>query len=226
MKKAIAYLFLGLIFSQVKGQSTLGVDSIGYSINDSTYFGNTDAYQFSMHNYGPQVVSGPVQFFVGVDSSAGGGTVLLTKLDSMMATIAVNSSVTFTTSIGIGFSGTSDFRSGINTVVIWPRQINSITTFDSLKVPVWVLGTFGIKNFEKPEKAIVFPNPVMDKLFISHNEKDFTIQTIKIFDLNSRLVSTESFKGYLDLHKLNSGTYYIEFISSEGKNLSYKIIKE
>ena len=100
---------------------------------------------------------------------------------------------------------------------------------------VWAVGDSGyvVTNFEtgslhlfdeetKPEFH-VFPNPCEEELNLSPISEDFTITTIKIFDLNGRAyLSFEhpNLSNSLNVSKLKSGVYHIQI--SNGDRLFYQ----
>ena len=123
--------------------------------------------------------------------------------------------------------GNGVFRSGINTVVIWPRsRTGAFTTHDSLKVNVLVAGYSGINNPFYAEKTIVFPNPMQNRLFITNKDRNFIIEQVRILDISGQLIYAEKFKGSIDVSKLTSGTYTLEFSDKTGKISRYKVVKE
>jgi len=228
MKKIffIALLLITTFSSILKGQSSLGIDNsfLSYSYNDTTYFNTPDTFKIKVKNYGPQIFAGAVEIVYAVDSSNTGNGITPVISDSSIVNIPLNGSVGDSSSISIAPNA---FRSGINTVVIWPRSASSaFTTHDSLKLSVWVLGYAGIHNLSGKEKTFVFPNPTQNRLYIANKDPDFIIEQVRILDISGQLIYSDFFKGSIDASKLTSGTYTLEFSDKTGKTSRYKVIKE
>ncbi len=226
MKKGIV-LGICLLLSSIsiiKAQSSLGIDSVNYIYSDTVCFNDYDGFTVNVVNYGPQPYSGMISLEYGVDSSNTGNSLVSLRTDTFQSN---NLSV-------FGYIGDSanilistGFRSGINTVVIWPRSTSSsFTTYDSLKIPVWVMCFAGINNPEIKISAKVFPNPAKQELFIANNDKIFIIEQVRVLSTDGKLLSDERFTGKVDLSTLAPGIYFIEFQSTSGKTSRYKVIKE
>ena len=69
----------------------------------------------------------------------------------------------------------------------------------------------------------IYPNPVNDLLYIEINRAlDFTIN---LYNIDSRLVLSQSKANYLDLSHLPSGTYMIEIMDLRtGKHILERLI--
>lgn len=89
-------------------------------------------------------------------------------------------------------------------------------------------GTFAysrIRNvqFENLEKGVVYPNPVIDKLFV----KDFTkIVSMRILDVNGKVVlrSGTLKDGGIDISKLAAGIHVVEITWPYGEKTTQKIL--
>ena len=223
MKKAWAIAICLLLsgITVVKGQSSLGIDTGNYSIPATVNFNSAYSFKVNVKNYGPQAFSGPVDVMYAIDSN---NAPVLDTTNSHISnvTAAVLAEQADSTSITINQS----FRSGINTVVIWPRTTGTnFTTHDSLKVNIMVLGSFSIKNYAE-SKPIIFPNPTVQTLFVACRSSDFVIEQVRILDMTGQLLYSEKFKGSIDVSKLSAGTYTLEFLYKNGKTQRYKVIKE
>ncbi|MBW8359419.1 MAG: T9SS type A sorting domain-containing protein [Weeksellaceae bacterium] len=74
------------------------------------------------------------------------------------------------------------------------------------------------------EKAMIYPNPVGDVLHINNLVK---IDKLKIYDAAGRVVISPALvTEKLDVTALQSGTYYVEVRTSDGKTAYEKIIKK
>lgn len=100
----------------------------------------------------------------------------------------------------------------------------------SLAVPFEVNGTSTLSSdgYEQNKTISLAPNPVNTKLFVLSNS-DLFIQSIEIFDLESRLVmsfnSRRSSDYELDLGELTAGVYSIKIFTDQGSSI-HKIIKK
>ena len=76
-----------------------------------------------------------------------------------------------------------------------------------------------------PNRINIYPNPAMDKIYISNLKEDNTL--VKIHDIKGRLVleNKVSNKEYLNISKLSKGVYQIKFEGSNW-NETRKFIKE
>jgi len=226
MKKVFFLAFCLLVNASlvVKAQSSLGIDTTGYSYNSNTSFNSTDMYAVNIMNYGPQPYSGDVFVEYAVDSTASGASLVSLLTDSLNVT-NLGMLGTFPDSITLTID--SRFRSGINTVVIWPRMGSTpFTTHDSLKLQVLVTGSFGISNPELLISQKLFPNPAKQEIFIANTDPKFEIERVRIFNPEGKLQKDEPFKGKTDVSALSAGTYFIEFLGKDGKSSRHKLIKE
>lgn len=228
MKRSI-FITLGLLLLHLlsQAQSSVGIDSINYSAPAGGTFNSQGTFIVNVVNYGPQPLSGePLDIKYAVDTT-GSGTVAASSDTS-------NSHISFfTLAVGAEQADTAlvtftngAFRSGINTVVIWPRSNGNalITTRDSLKINIMILAS-GIENYNRPQ-PLVFPNPSSQTIFIIPQDPEYSIERVRILNPEGRLLSTEKFNGRVDVNTLAPGAYYLELIRSEGASLRFKIIKE
>jgi hypothetical protein len=207
---------------------TLGVDTsfLSYSIPLTTSFNNIDSYVFNIYNATSHPFTGTIQVTVGVDTTNTAAMPLNTALsDSISVTIGPFGSVTDSISVTID---PSVYKPGINTVVIWPKNSsatpNAFATEDSLKVMVWVQGFAGLNETGPKRETIVFPNPMLDKLYIIN--RDISIERVRITNAEGQEIVDGDFKGYIDVSRFSSGTYLIEFSDSAGNTRRFKAIKE
>ena len=123
MKKLlfIPLFFVVLTCPSLKAQNSLGIDSTNYIIPTTLNYNAAYTFLVNIKNYGPLTFSGPFDVVYGVDT----GSFFLDTLviDTLSATIAMGNEVSDSTSITVNVAG--KMRSGINTVVIWPRTANS-----------------------------------------------------------------------------------------------------
>ncbi len=228
--KKIFFIPLFLILSLntlVKGQTSLGIDDTSSFVQTNMYYATSYAYKATIKNYSFLAYSGPVQVFFAVDTMSNNTLVYLDSLTSTL-NIPANDTISVSTTILTDSSASNKkFKSGINTVVIWPRSTSTpFTTHDSLKIFVMVVGYAGINNPVNTEKTIVFPNPMQNRLFIANKDVNFVIEQVRILDISGQLIYAEKFNGSIDVNKLASGAYTLEFLDKTGKTSRYKVIKE
>jgi hypothetical protein len=228
----VSCLFTGLT---VSGQSSLGIDTANGAMIyvTPTSFLSTDPLILTIKNYGPQPYTGVVTVNYALDSSGTGNMLGLISLDSnsvAVTNLQVNGG--FMDSASLFINDTSalypfHFRSGINTVVIWPRSgSGDFITQDSAKINILVSGYAGISNPVLHITQKIFPNPAKQELFVSNNDPKFVIEQVRIFTSEGKLAYEEKYRGKIDLARLLPGIYFIELASKEGKTNRYKLIKE
>lgn len=81
-----------------------------------------------------------------------------------------------------------------------------------------------IKSAASASQPIVYPNPVVDKLFYN---TDYIYQSIEIYDLSGNLrLSVNSFdEPFIDVSSLKASLYLIKIVSSNGVNISKLTVK-
>jgi len=70
-------------------------------------------------------------------------------------------------------------------------------------------------------KAVVYPNPVNDQLFIA---SEVQIEKVRVYSLHGKLV-LETFSSIINFSSLHNGLYFVEIGTIEGKEI-HKIIKQ
>ncbi len=82
---------------------------------------------------------------------------------------------------------------------------------------------------DSPTRMLVYPNPVLDKLYVDYPNDIKNIQTIQLFDSNGRVVTAPFvlYNGRLEITTsgLASGVYDL-VIKGEGRTLTEKVIKQ
>ena len=84
----------------------------------------------------------------------------------------------------------------------------------------------GINDFEKSD-VVLFPNPVNNQLYV---KSKLNIDTIKIFDINGRLIQNKKMiysndEIELSVSELKSGIYFLEVYSNKQKEV-LRFVKE
>ncbi|MGZ3902739.1 MAG: T9SS type A sorting domain-containing protein [Bacteroidia bacterium] len=224
MKKLVLACILAIAGSinTIYGQSSLGIYDSTSVVPTNMYFNGSYPYHITLKNYSSFSFSGQLQLAFAVDT-IGNGT--LTQIGSMTPTLTLAAGDTTSLDTTITTDSTK-FKSGINTVVIWPRNITTtFVTHDSLKVQVLILGYSGIENFTD-HKPILFPNPVQSRLFIQKRGQKLAFERVSILNFFGQVIHTEPFNGWIDVGNLSPGVYTMEFAEESGKLYRCKIIKE
>jgi len=82
---------------------------------------------------------------------------------------------------------------------------------------------------DSPTRMLVYPNPVMDKLYVDYPNDIKNIQSIQLFDSNGRVAKAPYvlFNGRLEIttNELASGVYDL-VVKGEGRTLTEKVIKQ
>lgn len=85
-----------------------------------------------------------------------------------------------------------------------------------------------VRDLDIELQAKVFPNPFSRLLFISFSETLRNDISVKLFDVNARTIYSNKFspaqKLELQLHDINSGTYFLK-VASGTKQFNTKLIK-
>src|SRR5690554_581655 len=86
-----------------------------------------------------------------------------------------------------------------------------------------VAGTLSIDEKEQPEEILIYPNPIVDYLNVSIEEK---LKIVILDALGNRVVNDVMYKNY-DLSKLSPGIYFLQLSSLDNKEelLNIKLIK-
>ena len=87
--------------------------------------------------------------------------------------------------------------------------------------------TLGISDSYESQKTLkIYPNPVKDQLFYISNTP---FETIQITDMQGRKIFKSKFvenRNYIDTSKLTDGFYIITFLNNNGRNASFKFLKD
>lgn len=222
MKKSITiFLFL---FS-LTTLSTFG--QAGLSMSDSSTFlmsgdtltsGTTVFYAGTVFNNSNQTYTGNITYYVGCDSTGSQGTIveIIDSTNVSGNTISPFDTITHIDSIPIG----PQFKSGINTVVIWPvaDAMSAFVTLDSAKIDVFVIDPLKITNTHVLDQLVLYPNPFSDKIWLL-TKGNLSIEEVRIMDALGRVIYTDKNpnKSYIETGHLSQGVYLIELIYNGGK---------
>jgi hypothetical protein len=210
----------------------------GLFVNDSTVYFDTDTtsqnstitiYVAVVNPPSSANFTGNITIDIYNDSSGTGGFGALIQVDSFYiqnATLTTADTVYTSDSL---FINPDEFRSGINTVVIWPRTTTTsmFSTLDSARYSIFVINDLSSKEITKLEKLIVYPNPFSSKIWFTGLNQN-GIEQVRVLDvLGKELLSIQvDGKTPLDLSNLSAGVYFIKMQSKDGKQIIIKTIKE
>lgn len=203
-------------------QSSLGIDSTSYAYNDTVNFNSIELYLVNVVNYGPQPYTGQIIVNYAVDSATTG--LSLTVLDSSILNVTnLGTGALYPDSILLPIN--QNFRSGINTVVIWPRA-GAFITQDSLKIPVVVMGFAGIATPVLHLPPDLFPNPARQVVYIRAKGPGLVFEQVRLLTPAGTLVWEKPFQGSVNVAELPAGAYLLELLTSAGQVSRARIIKD
>jgi hypothetical protein len=109
---------------------------------------------------------------------------------------------------------------------------NNLSTGDAPNNAMWVFprNTTSVKELNADIKLNLYPNPVTDKLNISMENADKGLYTIKIFDVQGKVVAKEyavvnkNYKTSINVAAWASGMYHVQ-ISKDGAQRTMKVMK-
>jgi hypothetical protein len=85
-----------------------------------------------------------------------------------------------------------------------------------------------IQNHTIELRAKVFPNPFSQQLFINFSETILEDISVKIFDLNARIIYRQEFSPLqniqLRIHDISNGTYFLK-VNTGQRQFNTKLIK-
>ena len=168
-------------------------------------------------------LSSQIPITTGVDSSQTGNILITTDTATVFVSPAFDTVyTTFNINIDPSF-----FRTGINTVVIWPvaSTPGEFNTRDSLFENVFVNFNANLQSITiKP--LIIGPNPFSNTLHIMNLGGSLNFGQVRIWNNIGELVYSLPVQNKLDLNVLNSGIYFVELIDNGGSSTKFKVIKQ
>ncbi len=230
-KSLLTFVFiLTLIGKGTQAQTGLGMnDSLFFlTSNDTLTGGSTITYSAYVFNTTNVSYSGNINYYIGVDSAGTQGTTLSsidTTSDVSSDTIPANDSMSRSGTINVG----PQFRSGINTVVIWPvaEASSGFVTIDSAKFDIYVMDINNIKNGAQAVGLTIYPNPFSEKIrFLTKGS--IIIEEVRILDALGRvlLVDKDLERQFIETTDLPQGFYFIELSYNNGVKTCIKMMKQ
>jgi hypothetical protein len=223
MKKIIVLAFALLSMSCV-AQVNIGMGYFGPSpASDTVVAGSSETYDVWIKNYGPGVLNDQVGIHTGVwDSLSTGidsinyfsaGNLLINPGDSALVTLTANYYV-----------DSSNYRYGIDVIVIWPYAPSAIT-LDSMQFTVYIMDVTGISNLDVSNLIKFYPNPSTEFISID-NTTGSSVETVNIYDLSGKLILVSKNETIVNIQNLSAGMYQADITFANKKHYKFKIIKQ
>ncbi|MFN3343531.1 MAG: T9SS type A sorting domain-containing protein [Flavobacteriales bacterium] len=111
------------------------------------------------------------------------------------------------------------YRAGGNTIVIWPTPPTG-TTVDTLYKQTYVI-VFNDLSELSSDAILIYPNPSSEQLYIQAHS---VVEQVSIFDLNGRLIQTNSHNSVIAIQHLHNGTYLLQIELTNGEQRFSKIV--
>lgn len=225
------FLIFSLLFSfSGFSQLSVGIDTAIFSYTDTVNFASFQNLSANILLKNTSSSGGfadsSLIVYAAADSGTGGASYKIFYTD----TVSVNF-INPGDTAGVTVSDTVTsfaFRSGVNTVVIWPKASNpGINTSDSLFLTVFV-DTAGAGFYEHllAKGFLMFPNPAKEELYFVPLTVKHPYRRIDVYDLEGRLVLSNSFQYKTDIGHLRAGVYIIYVLDEQGGARKVKFIKE
>ena len=224
MKRVCLLLSVLLSLISFRGSAqtvSLRIDSI-YGIPDTVYTGQTFTYSVVVKNNGFIPYQGPVQLAM----QNGQGQIAYLYFSANPVVILPGSSYTVSnTTLTID---SSFFRPGNNVVVVvWPYTSQFIQ-YTPRSFTTYVINNLqGVEEVPLTQSVSIFPNPTSD--FILINSGNRTIERVRIYDINGKLVyqdqNNEGASLFIYVGDLPVGIYSVELLSKNEKAIR-QIIKK
>jgi len=223
MKRALFLLsfLLGLLSFNGNAQNvSLRIDSI-IGIPDTVYPGQVVTYSVVIRNTGFIPYQGPLQ--LAMDNNQG----QIAYLYFSASPILIIPSSSYTVASATVTIDSSFFRPGNNVVVVWPYT-SQLIAYTPKVFNTYVMNSFqGIEEVPLTQSVTVFPNPTSD--FIQINSGKRTIERVRIYDVNGKLVYQEQNNDgaslFIYIGDLPVGIYSVELLSKNEKAIRQIIIK-
>jgi photosystem II stability/assembly factor-like uncharacterized protein len=105
------------------------------------------------------------------------------------------------------------------------RTTQKIVKYDSIGASSGPGTGTGIVPAKRAE-AVIYPNPSADGIFKIVNWETIQAQTLSVFDINGRLITTPNDKGVIDLTNQKQGIYVVVIDDGKGNKTYQKLIKQ
>lgn len=192
-------------------------------VPDSAFEGTLYNPQYRVKNLGNTVITNDTIFIELRNDSA-------TVIQSVIASIPIqsllpNDSIDVTSNYSFL---SSNYRTGSNIVVVWPRLSNTgiVTTLDSVIFNVFFVPLASTNQINQPsEEFSFFPNPVSNEIFIISKNESF-IERVRILnEIGQEVFCMKRFSKHLNVTFLPKGFYFLEIKARHGVYSRKKFIK-
>lgn len=226
MLRRLILVFVLLASLRGASQSLITIDTLSftYTYSDTINFQNLDFNaSFLIKNVGSTPIYDSVDLVVKVDT----GNASLNPFLVLIDTVSLVPGATKSWSVP-NTQPTMAFKSGINTVVIWPKAYNPGTlTQDSLFLTVFIDTTGLSAHFPaKPKGFLMFPNPGKEVLNFKSFETNGYYEKVVLFDADGRKALETQFGSQIDISFLRNGVYIVSVETKEGERVKFRFIKE
>ncbi len=232
--KTLRYILLSALIFLSKanfGQSSISIsDSMSIFSSDTVPQNSSITYTLFIYNNSSVLnYNGNITIQIYNDTTGNGGFGNIFQLNSILLPTQSIAPSNFTVYIDSFLVDTSAFRSGINTVVIWPiADVSSgFVTADTLRQNIFVFDPLSTTELLQTHKITLYPNPFSSKIWFKGLDKN-NIEQVRILDvLGKELLSIQvDGKTPLDLSELSKGVYFIKLQTKDSKQIIIKTIKE
>jgi hypothetical protein len=223
--KKILFLAITLFSLSSQAQINIGIGSFGPSVaNDTVLAGSSNTYDVWVKNYGPGTLNSTLDIYTGVWDSISSG-IDSADFDSFGGiTINPGDSTLFTLTADYTVSPLTNYRYGIDVIVIWPYAMGA-TIIDSLEFSVYILDPSGTEELDVTTLINIYPNPSADQISVNNNT-GVSVELVAIYDMNGKLVLTCKGEKVINTEDLKPGMYQVNIILGNKKNHTFKIIKQ
>ena len=112
------------------------------------------------------------------------------------------------------FYGDSALRSGSGIDTIYYTYTNTYGCAETAFKVVYLPICEGVQQVSDDKSIALYPNPVMEQLFIK--TENMQPVSVNIYDADGRVVYSMPFKNEIDISELSTGVYFVEVLSEGG----------
>jgi hypothetical protein len=123
-------------------------------------------------------------------------------------------------------TATSHFLNGETTViVIWPTGDGTKSSFPPLRLKELTLtdDPSGVAKKNELNRIRIYPNPASSFFYIENPEK-YQEHSVRLFDVNGRMYTLQSYSGKIDISAIPSGTYFLRITSKKGETATARVV--
>ncbi len=226
-------LFFFVIFTiSVKAQDTLSISSnwLKNRVQDTLSAINPPqslklSYSITGNSSAPVTASIKYEFYI-KNSYVPNGSLFYVDTTSMQNRTFVAGEIDSIDIVPSVDQNQSNFRTGINGIVIWPRSDNpsAIRTIDSLEENIYIILP-QIGPTKDTSISYVFPNPFVDRIDVVLLGLEVLPERVRIIDLNGQVVFDADYKQSLYINYLSVGKYIMQCYSGTKILKQFPLVK-